>query len=88
MRILTTFIVTMALLLVVGCASSRLGPAATTPSEDVVGTWRGSFGQVEGVLYTDNADLVLRINRDGTFVQRITPQPGANNLAKPARWLA
>jgi len=86
MKTLTTFVSAIALLLVAGCASSRLAPVATTPSEDLLGTWRGSYGQVEGVLYTDNGDCLLQINRDGTFVQRITPQPGANNLAKPSTW--
>ena len=36
MRIFRTLILTIALLLVVGCATSRVGPAATTPIGDII----------------------------------------------------
>jgi hypothetical protein len=82
--------------LVAGCAgpsantaSDTSGPiaAAHSPASDFTGTWRGSFTQVGAVLYTDDADVVLQIKEDGTFITRVTrSKAGTNNLAKAGTW--
>jgi hypothetical protein len=82
--------------LVAGCAgpsaniaSDASGPtaAALSPSSDLTGTWRGSFTQVGAVLYIDDADVVLQIKEDGTFVANVTrSKAGTNNLAKSGTW--
>ena len=59
---------------------------ATSTAGDLQGVWRGSFNEVEGVLYEDNADCMLQILGDGTFFARVTAGPGTNNLAKPRTW--
>ena len=82
--------------LVAGCAgpsanmaSDASGPLAVAfaPGSDLTGTWRGSFTQVGAVLYIDDADVVLQIKEDGTFVETVTrSKSGTNNLAKSGTW--
>ena len=60
--------------------------AASSTAGDLQGVWRGSFNEVEAVLYEDDADCMLQILGDGTFFARVTPGPGTNNLAKPRTW--
>jgi hypothetical protein len=68
----------------VGSGVSAPGATAVAPGSDLAGTWRGSFIQVGAVLYTDDGDVVLQINEDGTFVARVNrSKAGTNNLAKP-----
>jgi hypothetical protein len=78
------------LVFVTGCAQLR-----TTSTEDsdvypsaavreLSGTWHGSFGWVGANLYQDEGFVDLRIADDGTFTATVSPNGGANNLAKPA----
>jgi len=83
----------VALLALSACAgptsrtSYAMGPLpASSTSTDLQGTWRGSFNEVEAVLYEDNADCTLQVFADGTFVGQVTPGQGTNNLAKPRTW--
>ena len=65
--------------LVAGCArqspniaSDASGPiaAALSPaSNNLTGTWRGSFTQVGAVLYIDDGDVVLQTMGSGTVVR-------------------
>ena len=91
-RATPTLAIGLALLALGGCATPRAGvpfgdsdPAAYEPG-DLAGEWRGSFNEIEAVLYEDEANLLLQIKPDGTFVERVTPGSGTNNLAKPATW--
>jgi len=65
-----------------GCVTSGL-PAQ---SSDLVGTWRGTLGEVAANQYEDEAVIALRIENDGTFSATVTPNRGANNLAKTSKW--
>ena len=88
-QVLRLSAVTM-LVLATGCAQLH-----TTSTEDpefypsaavreLSGTWHGLFGWVGANLYQDEGVVDLRIADDGTFTATVTPNGGANNLAKPA----
>jgi hypothetical protein len=71
------------------CAGPRVDSAGSeglAPASELSGTWTGSFGQLGGTLYADDANVVLEIKEDGTFTANITPAGGANNLAKASTW--
>ncbi len=74
--------------IVTGCAGSGSGPVAAmpAPTRELSGTWRGSFGLVGGVFYTDEADCVLQIREDGTFTETVKPAKSSNNLARASTW--
>ena len=44
-----------------------------------------TLGQVRADQYEDEALITIRIEQDGTFTATVTPNRGANNLAKPAK---
>ena len=67
-----------------GAASLTSDPAASVRASEVNGTWHGSFGWVGAYFYQDEALVTLRIENDGTFAATVTPNRGANNLAKPS----
>jgi hypothetical protein len=68
-------------------AVAMQGPATAAYNQDALaGTWRGSFGQVGASIYTDDGECLLQIRDDRTFTAQVTPQPGANNLAKVSTW--
>jgi hypothetical protein len=68
--------------LMAGCAA----PGALARSSDLTGTWHGTLGQVSADQYIDEALITLQIKEDGTFSAVVTPNRGANNLAKASRW--
>jgi hypothetical protein len=85
------FIVVIAVLL--GALPARGAPTADSagsggaaPASALSGTWTGSFWQVGGVLYTNDANVVLEIKEDGTFSARVAPAGGANNRATASTW--
>jgi len=92
-RTLRSSIVGVALVvLVAGCAEPGAGFFASrsvatdlVPASDLIGTWHGTLGQVRADQYEDEALITLRIEQDGTFTATVTPNRGANNLAKPAK---
>lgn len=69
-----------------GSAEPRRSPdgGASDPSE-LTGTWRGSFHLINSYYYPDDANCVLQIHQDETFVYTCTPQSGSNNIAKPQK---
>jgi len=80
------------ILLVTGCATPGVGliasrPVASdlVPGSGLIGTWHGTLGQVRADQYEDEALLALSIEPDGTFTATVTPNRGANNLAKPSK---
>jgi hypothetical protein len=76
------------IVLLSGCATpgAGVGPSAPPGTSEVAGTWRGSYWQLGGVLYADDADCTLLIRDDATFTATCTRAHGANNIAKPSRW--
>ena len=68
----------------VGSSGSGPVPAALPPAGELSGTWHGSFWQLGGSLYANEGQSILEIKEDGTFTATVTPDPGANNLAKPS----
>lgn len=76
-----------------GCAgpsttAKTAGPMTVAASEasDLTGTWRGLYAWPGGTYWPDDATGTLQINPDGTFTAKMTPTPGANNLAKASTW--
>jgi hypothetical protein len=92
MKVSSMLLTSIALVgLVSGCAGAgmRAGsfPRDQVPAEYVenqlAGTWRGSFSQLEASLYEDEGDCVVQIRPDGTFTATISrAKLGTNNLAK------
>jgi len=78
-RMLTAVVLVV---LLVGCA----GPGGLARSGDLTGTWHGTLGQVSADQYIDEALITLEIRDDGTFSATVTPNRGANNLAKASKW--
>jgi len=66
--------------LMAGCAG------ALARSSDPRGTWHGTLGEVGAHQYEVEALITLQIADDGTFAATVTPNRGANNLAKASRW--
>lgn len=64
------------------------GPRTVAAAEasDLTGTWHGLYAWPGGTYWPDDATGTLRINPDGTFTAKMTPTPGANNLAKASTW--
>jgi hypothetical protein len=95
-RLAELFVSISLVALVAGCvgpdssiSGDASGPvaAALPPGRDLTGTWSGSFSQMEGSLYADEADFTLQIRDNGTFSATITRSTGGtNNLAKPVTW--
>jgi hypothetical protein len=93
MKASRTVLVSLTLVaLVSGCAGagvrsgsySRDQVPATFVENQLVGTWRGSFSQLEASLYEDEGNCVLQIWPDGTFAATMSKAKlGTNNLAKP-----
>ena len=82
-------------LLLAGCAgpSARFGGlglrddrSSPPPASDLTGTWRGLYAWPGGTYWPDDATGTLQINPDATFTAKVTPSPGANNLAKASTW--
>jgi hypothetical protein len=76
-----------------GCAgpsatAKTAGPitAAASETSDLTGTWHGLLAWPGGTYWPDDATSALQINPDGTFTAKVTPSPGANNLAKASTW--
>jgi hypothetical protein len=73
-----------------GCAGpsttekTTAGPRTVAAAEasDLTGTWRGLYAWPGGTYWPDDATGTLQIKPDGTFTAKVTPSPGANNLAK------
>jgi hypothetical protein len=81
--------------LVSGCAGVGMRPGSFSrdqvPAEyienQLAGTWRGSFSQLEASLYEDEGDCVVQIRPDGTFTATISrAKLGTNNLAKAEKF--
>jgi hypothetical protein len=75
-------VVLVVVALMAGCA----GPGVLARSSDLTGTWHGTLGQVSADQYIDEALITLEIRDDGTFSATVTPNRGANNLAKASKW--
>jgi len=76
-----------------GCAgpsttAKTAGPitAAASETSDLTGTWHGLYAWPGGTYWPDDATGTLQIYPDGTFTAKVTPSPGANNLAKASTW--
>lgn len=59
-------------------------PANLAEVGELAGGWSGEFGWVGGPLYEAEGRVTLQIHEDGTFIGRITPNRGANNITKAA----
>jgi len=68
------------------CAGRTDDSAGFAPASELSGTWRGSFSEIGGTLYTNDGNVVLEIKEDGTFTATITPASGANNRARASTW--
>ena len=73
--------------LVAGCAglgefSAATSPAALSAVSELQGTWTGTSGWVCDSFYIGESIFTLHIREDGTFTALVTPNGGANNLAK------
>lgn len=69
-----------------GPSVDSAGSEGLAPASELSGTWTGSFGQLGGTLYTDDANVVLEIKEDGTFTANVTPAGGANNRGRASTW--
>src|SRR5437899_12721508 len=78
-------VLTVLMAIVAGCAGpsagSGSGPvrAALAPASELTGTWHGSFGLAGGCggFYLDDANCVLQIREDGTFITKVTAAPAS-----------
>ncbi len=76
-----------------GCAgpsttAKTTGPRAVAAAEasDLTGTWHGRYAWPGGTYWPDDATGTLQINPEPTCTAKVTPSPGANNLAKASTW--
>src|SRR5262249_52374528 len=71
-----------------GCAARTEAARASTsvaaqrPSQQLSGTWQGSFSKPGASIYADEGKYVLDIRPDGTFTASVTPNPASNSHAK------